>query len=437
MYSKLLLGVAREIITPEIGGHMYGYHNGVFSNSIHDDLNATAFMFCQGETKAMLVSITVCTIQNELSDRIRAEISKENSIPFDNIILHAIHTHSAPDTTGSFGWGDIDVEYCESIFIPQILKAAKRASNELQSVRMGIAFGDSLVGCNRRELDERNRLIFGQRPWGCFDPKMTIMTFKNDNNETVANIVFYGCHGTSAGINHEISRDWSGIMCDRLEKVTGGITAFCNGPEGDVGPRLTNGVTTGEGITATEELGGVAAQDAVRIYNNICGVSDIEICCSSDTVKIPLKDRMSREDAEKVLEETANETINIGARKHNHAQMVLDSYSTDYEPMKYREFPQSAIRLGNTVIVATPFELFSEIGLRINSYAKNCNVIILSNSNGSEGYFATESEIPNGGYEIGMFLTSHVQQYADHADYHLIKETMRSLKKVGVESCIE
>ena len=43
-------------------------------------------------------------------------------------------------------------------------------------------------------------------------------------------------------------------MIDRLEAATGTLTAFINGAEGDVGPRLTNGKTVGN-ISLVEEHG--------------------------------------------------------------------------------------------------------------------------------------------------------------------------------------
>jgi hypothetical protein len=83
-------------------------------------------------------------------------------------------------------------------------------------------------------------------------------------------MVHYGMHGTCAGSNYEISRDWSGVMCDMLEKDSKAITAFVTGPEGDVGPRLSNGRTTGNrDITYVYEIGNKAALDAVKIYKSI------------------------------------------------------------------------------------------------------------------------------------------------------------------------
>ena len=116
---------------------------------------------------------------------------------------------------------------------------------------MGLAVGDSSIGVNRRQLNSQNKIMLGQNPWGPYDPKMTVISFADEDGIVVANIVHYGMHGTCAGKNHEISRDWSGVMIDEVERVSGAVTAFFNGAEGDVGPRLTNKKTTGD-ITYVE-----------------------------------------------------------------------------------------------------------------------------------------------------------------------------------------
>ena len=113
------------------------------------------------------------------------------------------------------------------------------------------------MGVNRREIRANNKIDFGQNPWGCFNPRMTVISFKNDEGNVVANIIHYGAHCTAAGRNTEISRDWAGVMVDSLEKESGGITAFFNGAEGDVGPRLSNGGTTGD-MSHVKETGEIA-----------------------------------------------------------------------------------------------------------------------------------------------------------------------------------
>ena len=45
--ESLCLGVAREVITPEVGSQLYGYTPDVFSEAVEDDLTVTAFYFKQ------------------------------------------------------------------------------------------------------------------------------------------------------------------------------------------------------------------------------------------------------------------------------------------------------------------------------------------------------------------------------------------------------
>ena len=65
-----------------------------------------------------------------------------------------------------------------------------------------------------------------------------------------------------------ITREWSGVMTDAVEKDSGAITAFFNGPEGDVGPRLSNGRTVGD-LSHVHELGKMAAKDALKLYSKL------------------------------------------------------------------------------------------------------------------------------------------------------------------------
>ena len=171
--EQLYLGVAREVITPEIGGQLYGYRPDVFSETVEDDLTATAFYFKQGDTQALMLSLTVCLIQTELAQDILCLIEQKLGIPKGSCMLCATHTHSGPNTAGETGWGDIDRKYCEEIFIPAILSVVGKAISNIQSVKMGTANGTSFIGINRRELNDQNQIRFGQNPWGCSLPRRT------------------------------------------------------------------------------------------------------------------------------------------------------------------------------------------------------------------------------------------------------------------------
>ena len=107
--EKLFLGAAREIITPAVGGQLYGYAPPPLSTTVEDDLTVTAFYFAQGNCQALMITATVCSIRTELADQIRRMVSEKTGIPAGRILLCATHTHSGPNTCGGTGWGDIDL----------------------------------------------------------------------------------------------------------------------------------------------------------------------------------------------------------------------------------------------------------------------------------------------------------------------------------------
>lgn len=429
MNDKLSLGVARADITPKIGGNLFGYRPDLYSESVNDNLTASVFAFTQCEDKFVLITVCVCLIDTGVTDELRKLISEQHNVKIGNIIICATHTHSGPSTNNMPGWGEVDMPYYESIMRPNILKAVDRAFENSQYVSMGVGVGESKVGVNRRQLNDDNSVSLGQCYWAPYNPQMTVISFKNDEDKIVGNIIHYGCHGTCAGVNKEVSRDWSGVMTDALEEESGAITAFFNGPEGDVGPRLSNGATTAE-LPYIYEVGGIGAKDAINIFKSIKEYKYVSVSSVSDTVKLPYDKRISYEDAVEGCEKYTHDSINKDKQMAVYFTKVKDSYEADFAEEEYTEIEQSVIRIGDVAFVGFPYELFSEIGMRINSAVKDLNVLSLSNANGSKGYFPTQDQLCRGGYEITMFKYNGVQCLVDNADYHLMKGTLKNIEKL-------
>lgn len=447
MSEKLIFGVAEEKITPKIGGNLFGYTLDVFSNAVNDDLTATAYYFSSGKTEAFMISLTVCVVTADLADRIRNDIEKQTGVPADNVLIHTTHTHSGPSTANLAGFGNTDPEYIEEIFVPGIEKAANAAKACAEPVTMAVSQGESRTGVNRRELTEDNEIILGQNPWGPCDLKMTVISFKNEAGEVKGSMVHYGCHGTAAGKNQEITRDWAGVMVDSMTEYGGGICAFFNGPQGDIGPRLLNGKTTGgngmrkpgammaaldhgASIEAAMAHGAVAANDAVRIFRQSQSYHNTTLEVSKRYIKIPVEPRLpldlAKAEYEKYKDCTTNQLGALAAYLRN----VIKSYEDGYEEKEFYEVEQVIVKLGDVVFVSFPFELFSEIGLRIQKHSPFPYTLSLALTGGSSGYFPTESEICRGGYEVTMFKQKNVQSYVNNGDFHLIKETLAHLRSL-------
>ena len=430
--NVFLAGAAREDTTPELGTFLYGYRPDIACKSVHDPLHITALAVSQHGQTALLLTAEIGDIQTELCKKMIAEISSVSGVPERNILISSTHTHTAPNLSGVVGWGDIDVNYYEKIFLPSVLKAAKDAVSNLVPAEIAIGVTESKVGINRRQHYEDGVIGLGQNPHACYDPYMTVVSIRSkEDKKGILNLIHYGCHGTSAGLAEAVSRDWSGVMIDRLEHETNTLTAFWNGAIGDVGPRLTNGETTGN-LSYTEELGGVAATDALNAYKNRGGYHSGELEILKDVVHLPCKKMPTLEEVNKKLErfENPESLINIDRLEYEHYKETKAFLENgDGEVKTEYTFEQTIISLGDVVFVPFPYEHFSEISLRLREYSPYPYTLTLSCTNGYNVYLPSEDQLCRGGYEVGCFMYGNLFPLADNTDNNIIRENLRIIRE--------
>ena len=431
MSSVLQVGAARRVITPAIGTCLYGYRPDWKSESVHDDLHVTALALRENTQCTLLLSVEVGDMHTSLCSETIAAIARETNVSASHILLCSTHTHSAPNVSGMEGWGEIDRPYFDGILLPAAVEAAKEAVASLRDATVSVGTTQSMVGINRRQIHPNGDVGLGQNPFGCFDPEMTCVCFRDTDGKGILNLLHYGCHGTAAGLNREITRDWSGIMIDRVERESGTLTAFWNGAIGDVGPRLTNGATTGN-IHFVEELGGVAAADGVRAWKACGGAHSERLRILCGTVRLPYRALPTVEDVRRILAELGDEgeRINLDRLNYDHykqLEALLESGQTDH-PTHFA-FPVCLVQVGDVLFVPFPYEIFSEITLRLRTYLPVRHVLCLSCVNGYNGYFPSQDQICRGGYEVDVFCVGSVYTLPDNADQLLIDEIMRIWKE--------
>jgi len=424
----LKLGLGREIITPKVGCHLAGYGWDVFSESVNDDLTATALLFENGEEQALIVNTTVCNNGKEVVDYLKDQIKERHGLDSSRVTILCTHTHSGPVTSTTPGWGDMDREYCENIFYPGILKAVDKAFASKTEVEMGVGTTTSKVGINRREFGPDDEVILGQNPWGLYDPEMTVIAFRTPDKKPYANIIHYACHGTAAGTNHEISRDWSGPMIDKLEKQTGATTVFFNGAAGDVGPRVINGTTKGD-ITDVKELGDTAAQDAFRAYKAIKAYHDEKLTVTSGKILLPYRALPTLEEAKAGYEAALRlSETNMHLYERNYYKKIIEFYDSKMTRGEGKELDLNVIKLGDVVLLPFGFELFSEIGIRLRHYSKYQHTLTCCYADAKNGYMPSKDAIARGGYEIFMFCHAGITALTDDADGYLIRGALKIME---------
>ena len=428
------LGVGRERITPKIGTNLYGYPYDRFATGVHDDLNATAFAINNGEDTFIIFSLDICSLHIQEIKIIRELINKKLGVKENNIFFSAIHTHSGPCTHESTGWGQADTSYLDEILFPRLIVAAESALSSMKDAVMGIGSTESEVGINRRQITLEGNVLLGQNPWGLFNNEMTVFSFKEPDGAPIGIIVNYGCHGTSAGNGLEITRDWSGVMVDMLEKEYGCPCALLVGALGDTGPRLPSGKTVGE-IHYMEELGTVAGIDAIRAYRTIKEYRVPDFKIKSLDITLPYEPLPEYEEVKEALAALGNfdelkaVKLKIGLKY----KRIIDIYEGRATKEDGFRFKATAFCLGDVAFIGFPFEVFGAICMRIALHSPFEKTLTLSNFNGSNGYFPSKGEILLGGYEVDMFKVFNGLSIDNDADTIAVQRAVDELNKLKAE----
>lgn len=429
-------GAGKADITPALGTKLYGYAPARPAESVGDPIATTAIKVVSSEESALLITCDIASLNPEFAVRARKLAGDAAGVKPENVIINVTHTHSAPNCSLKSGWGEVEIEYIENILFPGIVKASKEAAETCRPALMGIGETDSNVNMNRRELTEEGEIILGQNPWGPRDPRMTVLSFKDEEGKIIANFIHFACHGTASGRNPEITRDWYGVMTDMLDLETGGISAFYQGFEGDLGPNCPNGKTTQNYKTAIR-IGGQAGMDAVRAWRNIKEWRHFPVKVLHDTISIPFDPLAPKEKAEEelkklgTLEQIYAEDRLFDVNDYIHWTNVLNEYTSGKPQKTHFNYEQSIVTIGPVAILPAPFEVFCEIGLRIRRGSPYPYTLNLCNTHGCYAYLPTQSDIARGGYEVWHFLLAMRTTYPlpRNTDDQWVQQNLAILRK--------
>ncbi len=443
MQEQFKIGCNSQIITPPLGTLLYGYVAHRPAASVHDDLRINAIAAEQGARRGIMISADICTVPENVVEKMREAIFAKTGVLKENISISAIHTHSGPAIKSAGGWGAANEEYINNILIPQAVEASRLALTDMRAALMGIGTTESEVGINRRELDEDGNVLLGQNPYGVFDKTMTVLAFKSLDGEPIVNLIHYGCHGTAAGRSTAITRDWAGYMVDRMEKETGAMTVYFNGAEGDAGPRLSNYRTVGdddynvenelpdEDNSYMEEIGMVSAIDAMRAYRTIKDYREVSFDMIKGPVILPYKAPPTLEEAKTRFNELDKLDKRVGVQLRDHATLkeTIRMYENNEEFDTHMQINQIMFVFNSVVFIPFPFEMFSEIPLRLKQHSPFEHTLCTCNTNGANYYLPTHDQLCRGGYEIEIFLYANVNKLKDDTDDTIIKENLKLIKE--------
>ena len=445
------IGFSVVDITPELGIYLTGYGMPErLAEEVHSPLNASIMVFEDGKKTAAVIGLDWCFVDWPLTQAIRKEINRQTGIPETNILLCCSHTHSAPHTTymRTLGRTAVDpenkgVEYTLKS-APLIATGVKEAKANLKECRAGFAATKTLAAVSRRGMDENGKVRgFLQDPDQICDNNMVVVRFQDAENGNDLGILVHGSgHNTAMGANRLISRDWCGVMKDRIHDRYQIPVVFVNGALGDVGPRTNRFVNAawsgpgysaggGDGVKSAEEVGFRAAGDALRALEGIKDFrSDLPLAVHTSELRLPQALSMSKEEAEAVVKEFggSQEKAAEPDARYQVAKTLLKYWELPPEPELAVE--QTIIAFGPLAFIPFPFEMFSVFSLRLRKFGPYQYNLLCSNTNGRNAYLPDRGAFAMGGYEPECLKTIRPYVVAPNAGDLAVAQSLKSLREM-------
>ncbi len=375
----LRAGFARVDITPPPECSLLGYefratdlptgHAGV-----NDPLLASALALqADGDdAPAILVSVDLCVVSDNLCRHLRTAIADAAHTQADRVILACTHTHSGPlpmsaeDARkwegflarfigpGQAGPGQ---DYAAQLEIA-LREAAAEAAGLMVPVTVGTQQAPLGLAYNRRVMtdagvqhcwnpQESPDLSPGPAP----DPTCTVLSLRQPDGPRQWLLWSLGAHPVVLGkTSRVVSADWPGAARRHVERsLPGAVSVFLQGAAGNAHPW----VATQADPAGVETVGGAAGAFVTLL--------------AQATRRSGEGDRLA----------TAARTVEIGG-------VSLDL---------------AAWRIGGAILLAVPVELFGELGAEVRRRLDR-PVLLATCANGWAGYWPTVDAFEQGGYEV-------------------------------------
>jgi len=444
---KIKVGVGETVITPPkpVGHAMDGYNRGTsVSTGIHDDLHARSIIVEGNDgTTIVMMTVAVVNMSEIIMDMIRNGVQKQTGIPFKNIAISSTHTHSGPVI------GSPDSTYAQ-FFIRRCVESAVQAWKSRGSGRIG--FGSTEIfglAYNDRQMN------YGGMP---ADPQAAVIKIEDAKGNLKGLFFNFGCHPSALDLHNLLfTEDWPFFSIKGIKQQVGSkvIVGFFQSAQGDskVGYQAELSAVGADmyGIRTfeyAEKKGKIMTDAVLKLLPLIKTSGDLLVRASYDHFDFPTRTtypyshtealQWQKEARQKLAEKEKQLGTKIGPR-------TLDTYKVDLwlanqavtksqliesnpNPAPTR-MPMQAIRLGNTVFVTFPNEVFTEIGLKVKKQSLFKNTFILGVAGGFRFYIPTAAEYLEQGYAVnGSPFAPECEQVIIEASHELIMHVSRDVK---------
>jgi neutral ceramidase len=443
-------GIDRRTITPPPGVELagLGYYLHRTWNSVHDDLNATAFVLSDETGKGVAIAaLDLLFMDAEYVHAIRQKAASQTGIDPEAICINCSHSHNAPTMSFFDGAGEIDGDYAQHVVDETV---------------------DAIVSAWRKRVPARLRAGRQQLPGvtynrtrdhGVVDERVSVLRADTLDGQALAVIVNYHAHPTVfwQTDSRAVSRDAPGQIVDLIEReLPGAMAMYVQGSSGDVNFNLD--YWTPEHF---REAGQRVFEAARKAWSESRDVEAPGIGYALHRGKLPVR-RWTREEVLELYEE-GKHRLNTGdtrgwltgfaskmvgiperlpERYGGSVEKAVEAVSRfavrwgdDVLP-HLNELPETraaeiqSIRIGDVWFLANQAELFSSIALELRGQWPHEDLFILGYSNGALSYLPDAYEVDRGSY-ASLHVPKAIRQlpFTRDAGRAMVDEAVAALKQ--------
>lgn len=420
--NTLQVGFSRVNITPMLGIPVRGYYIDRFASGVRDELEFNTLAFRAGDDTVLLLSADLCEIDAETLDPFRRAISEATGVPFDNILIHATHTHTGPDIDK--GVENALVTEYRGFVCRRAVDAATLALQDLKPARMGWRVAEAKnISFVRRYLmkDGSVRTNPGVnnpdivKPIGVVDERVNVFRFDQEGGKSLV-LVNFGDHPDTIG-GDKISADWPGFTRRVVERALDNTRCvFVNGAQGDVNhvnvfptegdfnDMIVDFDDVSRGYGHARHMGQVVGGAVLSVYDKVNYVDIDSVRAIAATIDLP----SNMPKPEDMAEAYRIEALHKAGRDAElpYEAMMLTTVVAEAERMIRLEhgpenfkMPLSGFALGNFAFFGIPGEPFTGIGMGLKEAKGWTLVSPMCLTNGCMGYFPMQDSYDEGGYE--------------------------------------
>jgi neutral ceramidase len=392
-------GTARAAVTPKTPMWMSGYaaRNKPSQGVVHDLWAKALALQDPNGRRALLITLDVCGIGRDLSNRARDAIRTRLGLEREHIVIACSHTHSGPVVGNNLlamynldpHQRDLVTRYGQDLE-KTLLNLSEQAIGQLGDARLSFGIGHCDFAVNRRANKEadvpelRKRLELK----GPVDHDVPVLRIDRADGSLMAAIFGYACHCTVLD-GYEFCGDYAGFTQIDLESRYPGAQAMfvagCGGDQNPI-PRRSLDLAKHYGKELAARCSEVMA-GPLRPFTGAFSSNYEEIALAF--APLPSRDQIERD--------TKSSNFFTASR----ATLLLETINRRGSLEKTYPYPVQVWRLGELTWVFLGGEVVVDYSLRIKRNLGSSNIWVAAYCNDVMAYIPSKRVLEEGGYEGG------------------------------------